>query len=136
MREMKDSGLKWIGQIPNGWEVNRIKYLFKTAKGLSVTKDNLIEEGLPVISYGQIHSKINTGVIVADELRRFVSYDYRKYVSSKLEKFDFAFVKWILLDGRSKKYVEQYHTVVKNYSDKTIILKNQRQLNHYMKQVK
>lgn len=91
MREMKDSGLKWIGQIPNGWEVNRIKYLFKTAKGLSVTKDNLIEAGLPVISYGQIHSKINTGVTVADELRRFVSYDYRKYVSSKLEKFDFAF---------------------------------------------
>ena len=42
MREMKDSGLKWIGQIPNGWEVNRIKYLFKTAKGMSVTKDNLI----------------------------------------------------------------------------------------------
>ncbi len=39
------------------------------------------------------------------------------------EKFDFAFVKWILLDGRSKKYVEQYHTVVKNYSDKTIIFK-------------
>lgn len=91
MREMKDSGLKWIGQIPNGWEANRIKYLFKTAKGLSVTKDNLIEDGLPVISYGQIHSKINTGVTVADELRRFVSYDYRKYVSSKLEKFDFAF---------------------------------------------
>lgn len=91
MREMKDSGLKWIGQIPNGWEVNRIKYLFKTAKGLSVTKNNLIEDGLPVISYGQIHSKINTGVTVADELRRFVSYDYRKYVSSKLEKFDFAF---------------------------------------------
>lgn len=91
MREMKDSGLKWIGQIPNGWEVNRIKYLFKTAKGLSVTKDNLIEDGLPVISYGQIHSKINTGVTVADELRRFVSCDYRKYVSSKLEKFDFAF---------------------------------------------
>ena len=52
------------------------------------------------------------------------------------EKFDFAFVKWILLDGRSKKYVEQYNVVVKNYSDKTIILKNQRQLNHYMKQVK
>ena len=51
------------------------------------------------------------------------------------EKFDFAFVKWILLDGRSKKYVEQYNVVVKNYSDKTIILKNQRQLNHYMKQV-
>lgn len=52
------------------------------------------------------------------------------------EKFDFAFVKWILLDGRSKKYVERYNAVVKNHSDKTIILKNQRQLNDYMKQVK
>ena len=51
------------------------------------------------------------------------------------EKFDFTFVKWILLDGRSQKYVERYNAVVKNYSDKTIILKNQRQLNHYMKQV-
>lgn len=52
------------------------------------------------------------------------------------EKFDFTFVKWILLDGRSQKYVERYNAVVKNYSDKTIILKNQRQLNDYMKQVK
>ena len=52
------------------------------------------------------------------------------------EKFDFEFVKWILLDGRSQKYVERYNAVVKNYSDKTIILKNQRQLNDYMKQVK
>ena len=39
------------------------------------------------------------------------------------EKFDFAFVKWILLDGRSQKYVERYNAVVKNYSDKTIVLK-------------
>ena len=109
MREMKDSGLKWIGQIPNGWEVNRIKYLFKTAKGLSVTKDNLIEEGLPVISYGQIHSKINTGVIVADELRRFVSYDYRKYVSSKLEKFDFAFAGTYQQRPEGKSTPESFH---------------------------
>ena len=91
MREMKDSGLKWIGQIPKGWKVNRIKYLFKTTKGLSITKENLIEEGLPVISYGQIHSKMNTGVTVDEELLRFVSFEYRKFVSSKMEKFDFAF---------------------------------------------
>ena len=89
--QMKDSGIEWIKKIPEEWDVNRIKYLFKSTKGLSITKENLIEEGLPVISYGQIHSKMNTGVTVDDDLCRFVSYDYSKYKSSKIEKFDFAF---------------------------------------------
>lgn len=26
MREMKDSGIEWIGQIPQGWHVDRLKY--------------------------------------------------------------------------------------------------------------
>ena len=34
---------------------------------------------------------MNTGVTVDNELCRFVSYDYSKYKSSKIEKFDFAF---------------------------------------------
>ena len=28
MREMKDSGIEWIGEIPVDWEVSRIKQLF------------------------------------------------------------------------------------------------------------
>ena len=28
MREMKDSGVEWIGEIPKNWEVARIKQLF------------------------------------------------------------------------------------------------------------
>lgn len=28
MREMKDSGIEWIGAIPEGWKVSRIKQLF------------------------------------------------------------------------------------------------------------
>lgn len=28
MRQMKDSGIEWIGEIPEGWEVKRIKFLF------------------------------------------------------------------------------------------------------------
>ena len=51
-------------------------------------------------------------------------------------KFDFAFVKWILLDGRSQKNVTKFKVVVKKYPDKTIVLKNQKQLNNYMKKVK
>ena len=29
MREMKDSGIEWIGQIPNNWKLKKGKYLFK-----------------------------------------------------------------------------------------------------------
>ena len=28
MREMKDSGIEWIGSIPNEWKIKRIKELF------------------------------------------------------------------------------------------------------------
>lgn len=26
-RKMKDSGIEWIGEIPEGWEITRLKYL-------------------------------------------------------------------------------------------------------------
>jgi hypothetical protein len=29
MREMKDSGIEWIGQVPNNWKLKKGKYLFK-----------------------------------------------------------------------------------------------------------
>ncbi len=29
MREMKDSGVEWLGKIPNHWMIRRIKNLFE-----------------------------------------------------------------------------------------------------------
>lgn len=26
-RKMKNSGIEWIGEIPEGWEITRLKYL-------------------------------------------------------------------------------------------------------------
>ena len=31
-REMKDSGIEWIGEIPKGWEVVKVKNIFKNTK--------------------------------------------------------------------------------------------------------
>ena len=72
MREMKDSGLQWIGSIPHNWVIRKLKYLFSSAKGLSVTQADLIDKGLPVINYGQIHSKNNTGVTLLPSFLRFI----------------------------------------------------------------
>lgn len=44
------------------------------------------------------------------------------------EKMDFEFVWWILHKGRRKKLVQQYKEIEKNYADKTIVIKNQRNL--------
>lgn len=75
-RRMKDSGIEWIGEIPEEWEVVRLKNLFDFGKGLPITKENLIESGIPVISYGQIHSKITTGVELQQHLYRYVDAAY------------------------------------------------------------
>lgn len=69
----KDSGVEWIGEIPEGWKTNRMKFLFSFGRGLNITKADLTEVGIPVISYGQIHSKQNTGTAVQDCLLRYVS---------------------------------------------------------------
>ncbi len=56
---LKDSGVEWIGQIPEHWSINRFKAIFTLNTGISFTKADLVETGQPVISYGQVHSKLN-----------------------------------------------------------------------------
>lgn len=89
---MKDSGIEWLGQIPQHWEVEKLKTLFSFGKGLSITKDNLTEAGIPVISYGQIHSKSNTGTQISDELIRYVPETYlENNIQSLVNIGDFIF---------------------------------------------
>ena len=68
----KDSGVEWIGKIPSHWETLPLKRYGRFGKGLSFTKADLVDEGYPVISYGQIHSKHNSCTGNNDELIRFV----------------------------------------------------------------
>lgn len=69
---LKDSGIEWIGKIPEHWEVRRMKSIYNFGKGLSITKADLVDKGIPVISYGQIHSKLNIGTCIKDSLIRYV----------------------------------------------------------------
>lgn len=70
--EMKDIGIEWIPQIPTDWQVKRLKELFSFGKGLPITKADLVDSGVAVISYGQIHAKSNTGTHLAKSLLRYV----------------------------------------------------------------
>lgn len=90
--KMKNSGIEWIGEIPSEWEVKPIKALFSFGKGLPITKDNLTETGLSVISYGQIHSKNNISTEIRNELIRYVDkIYYETNPQSLVHKGDFIF---------------------------------------------
>ena len=74
---MKPSNLCDV-TLPAGWECARFRKLFSFGKGLSITKEDLVDEGVPVISYGQVHSKANTGTAIHESLIRFVPESYLK----------------------------------------------------------
>lgn len=45
-----------------------------------------------------------------------------------MEKMDLEFVWWILFEGRSGKQDWQYQKVLKKYGKKTVVIRNQREL--------
>ena len=62
-REMKDSGIPWIGEIPKEWEVARTKYFYSTHKHIAGSKSDAYER-LALTMKGVVRrSKIdNTGL--------------------------------------------------------------------------
>ena len=64
MREMKDSGIEWVGQIPTGWELRRAKTLFTQRN----SKGNEIEVLLsPTQKYGVVPQRQLEGVVQVKE---------------------------------------------------------------------
>lgn len=43
---LKDSGIEWIGEIPEHWSVVKIKYLAKIKSGDSISSNEIMQEGI------------------------------------------------------------------------------------------
>lgn len=67
---MKDSGVDYIGLIPEHWVVRRMASLGVFSKGGGISRDNLLEEGEPAILYGDIYTKYN---YFAEDIKNHVS---------------------------------------------------------------
>jgi len=89
---------------------------------------------------------LEADMIVVLLLNRFASLKrayqrYRKYKGKSRddmthgcdEKLDFEFIKWILYEGRTKKYTELYRRVISEYPNKTVALKNQREIDEFVR---
>lgn len=81
---MKDSGVEWVNEIPYSWSIIPLKSICKFGKGLQITKADLVEEGLPVVSYGQVHAKYNSRTHLSEDLIRFVPLSFAKGNNSSI----------------------------------------------------
>ena len=94
MREMKDSGIEWIGEIPKEWTVSRIKYIadiFGRIGFRGYTKEDFVDEGEGAISLSP--SNIN-GMDMSYEKCSYISW--KKYYESPeimVKEGDVIFVK-------------------------------------------
>lgn len=89
---MKDSGVDWIGEIPEHWEVRKLRFEFNLNKGLTITKENLTDEGIYCVNYGEIHSKYGFEVNPKIHPLRSVSEEYlHTNQNSLLKNGDFIF---------------------------------------------
>ena len=60
MTRMKESGIDWIGQIPEEWEVIKFKYLGDVKQGLTYSPSDIVDkdEGILVLRSGNIQNGV------------------------------------------------------------------------------
>lgn len=61
--KMKDSGVEWIGEIPEGWEIKSLRFIGSTQNGISAGAE-YFGEGFPFVSYGDVYKNIELPVFV------------------------------------------------------------------------
>lgn len=77
---------------PSHWQNDKARFLFRFNKGLTITKENLQDEGIPCVNYGEIHSQFGFEVDPARDALKCVSPDYLKAnAGSLLRRGDFVF---------------------------------------------
>lgn len=52
---MKDSGVEWLGEVPEHWTVSKFKYFASIQGGFAFSSDLFIEEGTQVLRIGNVY---------------------------------------------------------------------------------
>jgi len=90
--EYKDSGVGFLNKLPFSWGIKKVNYLFSFGRGLNITKANLEDSGVPVVNYGDVHSKFGFEINPDIHNLKRVSEDYLKITpAALLQNGDFVF---------------------------------------------
>lgn len=81
-----------VEKIPCSWNILRFHDVFSFSKGLNITKENLQEDGIPCLNYGEIHSKFGFELRPEIHSLKCVDEKYLKNNKKSILRFgDFIF---------------------------------------------
>ncbi|MFZ4202632.1 MULTISPECIES: restriction endonuclease subunit S [Lysinibacillus] len=80
--KMKDSGVQWIGEIPEHWEVKKLKHLGKFVSGYAFPSNAFISDGTKVMKINNIQTMnldwSDISYVANDWLERFKQYQLKR----------------------------------------------------------
>ncbi|CAH1192313.1 Type I restriction-modification system, specificity subunit S [Candidatus Nitrotoga sp. BS] len=82
--DYRKTGVKWLAEIPANWDSSKLRYMFSFSKGLTITKEDLLDEGVPCVNYGEVHSKYGFEVDPDKHLLKCVSGEYLKSAKNSI----------------------------------------------------
>jgi len=74
----KDSGIEWLGEIPEGWVCNRIKYYSRIINGFAFNSEDYVDDGIPIIRIGDVKELISIDSMKRVPYNYYDNYNYFK----------------------------------------------------------
>lgn len=127
--EYKDSDIDWVEELPAHWQTSKLRYMFSFGKGLTITKADLLDKGIPCVNYGEVHSKYGFELDPTLHPLKCVNEDYLKSSpTALLSQGDFVFADTSEdIEGsgnftqltREQPVFAGYHTIIARPLDRT-----------------
>ena len=93
MRKTKDSGIEWIGEIPEGWEITKIKHIVSSVTDIDHFMPDSAEFGIPYLMIGDL--KDLSSSIDWDSSKKISIEDYKKLsIKSRPQIGDIIFARY------------------------------------------
>lgn len=90
---MKDSGIEWIGEIPEGWEITKIKHIVSSVTDTDHFMPDSAEFGIPYLMIGDL--KDLSSSIDWDSSKKISIEDYKKLsIKSRPQIGDIIFARY------------------------------------------
>ena len=90
---MKDSGIEWIGEIPEGWKVTKIKHTVSSVTDIDHFMPDSVEAGIPYLMIGDLKELASS--IDWNSTKKISLEDYAKLsAKSHPQKGDIIFARY------------------------------------------
>ena len=116
-RNMKDSGIEWIGEIPEGWEITKIKHIVSSVTDIDHFMPDSAEFGIPYLMIGDL--KDLSSSIDWDSSKKISIEDYKKLsIKSRPQIGDIIFARYASIGTTC--YIDTDHDFLVSYACLTI----------------